>query len=185
MKKTISLHAFSSAKQLALTAVFSALCLIGTIVIAIPLPVGYFNVGDVFVLLAGWCLGPLYGPIAAGVGSALADIVSGFPLYAPATFFIKAVDAFIAYTVWAFLKKAIQKESLDFIPRTLSALLGEAVMLAGYLLYDAILYGFAAAVGGLLGNGMQGLFCLAIATALVAALYPIKAVSQLFPDLKK
>ena len=185
MKKAISLHAFSSAKQLALTAVFSTLCLIGTIVIAIPLPVGYFNVGDVFVLLSGWCLGPLYGPIAAGVGSALADIVSGFPLYAPATFFIKAADAFIAYMVWAFLKKAIQKESLDFIPRTLSALLGEAVMLVGYLLYDTVLYGFAAAIGGLLGNGTQGIFCLAIATAIIAALSPIKAVRQLFPHLKK
>lgn len=185
MKKAISLHAVSFSKPLAFTAVFAALCCIGTVIIAIPLPVGYFNVGDVFVLLAGWCLGPIYGPIAAGVGSSLADIVSGFPLYAPATFFIKAIDAFIAYTVWSLLKKCIKKESFDFLPRTLSALLGESVMVTGYLLYDGILYGFSAAIGGVFGNVMQGVFCGLIAILTVAVLYHTKAVRKWFPSLER
>ena len=186
MKQAVSLRGFSPAKQIAFTALFASLCCIGTVLIVVPLPAsGYFNAGDIFVLLSAWCLGPLFGSVASAVGSALADIVSGFAIYAPATFLIKGLDALVAYTVYAFLKKRLRKESLDFIPRALSALLGESVMLAGYLLYDAILYGLAAAVGGLLGNGMQGLFCFVLATALVAALYPIKAVRQLFPDLKK
>ena len=44
MKTTLRTHAFSLSKQLALTAVFAALCLIGTIVIVVPLPFGFFNV---------------------------------------------------------------------------------------------------------------------------------------------
>ncbi|MBQ7949282.1 MAG: ECF transporter S component [Clostridia bacterium] len=184
MKKASSLYAVSLSKPLAFTAVFAALCCIGTVVIAIPWPVGYFNVGDVFVLLAGWCLGPIYGPIAAGTGSAIADIVSGFPLYVPATFFIKALDALIAYTVWFFLKKCFQKEKFDFIPRIFATILGESVMITGYLLYDSILYGFSAAFGGLFGNVMQGVFCGLIAILTVAILYHTKAARKWFPSLE-
>lgn len=173
----------SISKKLPFTALFAALCLIGTILIAIPMPFGYFNVGDVFVLLAGWCLGPLYGPIAAGLGSALADVISGFPLYVPATFFIKAFDAFIAYMVWAFIKKFIKKEQLDFLPRFLSAVLGEMMMAAGYFLYDGILFGFAAAAGSILGNVTQAVVCLLLAPLVAAPLYHTNAVRKRLPHL--
>ena len=77
-----------SAKKLAFSALFSALVCVASTIIVIPLPNGYFNTGDVFVLLSGWFLGPLFGAISAGVGSMLADIISGFAIYAPATFFV-------------------------------------------------------------------------------------------------
>ena len=95
--------------MLAYSALFAALCCLGTACVSIPMPVsGYFNIGDVFVLAAGWCLGPFFGAAAAGVGSALADVFLGYGIYAPATFFIKAMVAFIAYLVWAFLKKLLK-----------------------------------------------------------------------------
>ena len=84
-------------KRLVYTATFAALCCIATWLLVIPLPYGYFNVGDVFVLLAGWCLGPLYGGLAAGLGCALADVFSGYALYAPATLIIKSLMGVIAY----------------------------------------------------------------------------------------
>ena len=62
----------SAAKRLAFTALFAALCCVGTMFIVIPLPHGYFNAGDVFVLLAGWCMGPVFGGIAAGLHNNLA-----------------------------------------------------------------------------------------------------------------
>ena len=58
------------------TATFAALCCVCTF-IAVPLPFGYFNLGDVFVLLSAWLLGPVLGPLAAGVGTALADVLIG------------------------------------------------------------------------------------------------------------
>ena len=183
MKTTLRTHAFSLSKQLALTAVFAALCLIGTVVIVVPLPFGFFNVGDVFVLLAGWCLGPVYGSVAAAVGSALADVITGFPIYAPATFFIKGLDAFIAYMVWFLLKKCIRKERFDFLPRILSALSGESVMVLGYFGYECLLYGINGAIAAVLGNITQGVFGMILATLLILGFRSIKSVAKFFPHL--
>lgn len=183
MKRAISLQAVSLSKQLAFTAVFAALCCIGTIVIVVPLPTGYFNAGDVFVLLSGWCLGPLYGGIAAAVGSALADVISGFPVYAPATFIIKGGVACLAFYICALFKKAIKKEKLDCIPRALSAITSETVMVLGYFAFEWILYGFGGATGAVLGNVLQGICCGTCATLLLMGLYPVKSVRNFFPFL--
>lgn len=184
MKTVASLRAFSLSKQLTLTALFASLCLVGTLLIPIRLPTGYFNVGDVFVLLAGWCLGPLYGSVAAGLGSALADIIAGYAMYSPFTFIIKALDAFTAYMVWRLLKKCIHKERFDIIPRAISALIGESIMVAGYLLVDTIFYGFYGAIASVFGNALQGVCCMPIALTLAYVLYSLKNVSRLFPSLK-
>ncbi len=173
-----------SSKNLAFAALFAALCCVSTLVIAIPLPNGYFNTGDVFVLLSGWCLGPVYGSIAAAIGSALADVISGYTLYALPTFFIKGIDAFIAYMVWAFLKKIINKEKLDFLPRTISAIVGESFMVLGYFLFELALYGFGGATLALLGNLTQGVCAMICAVLIISVLYPIKATKNLFPLLK-
>ena len=185
MKATHSLHAFSPSKQLTFTALFAVLCLLGTLVISIPLPLGYFNIGDVFVLLAAWCLGPLYGCIAAGLGGALADIIAGFSLYAPFTFLIKAADAFLAYTIWALFTKRTQSKRLDAIFRFLSALVGEVCMAVGYFLTEILLFGASAALVSISGNLLQGGCCLILATAVCTLLQSVSAVKKLFPRLEK
>ncbi len=177
-----STHALSPTRNLAFSALFAALCCVGTLVIVIPLPVGYFNAGDVFVLLSGWCLGPLYGAIAAGLGSALADVISGFPIYAVATFFIKALDALVAYFVCSAFKKFIKKERFDLLSRAFSAILGECVMIVGYFLYESVLYGVLAASGSFLGNVLQGVCCAVCAVLLSFALRQAK-LSAVFPKL--
>lgn len=173
----------SLTKRLTFTAVFAALCCVSTLIIIVPLPNGYLNLGDVFVLLSGWFLGPLYGAVAASVGSALADVWSGFALYAPATFFIKGIDAALAWLIAFLLKKYIRKNSLDFIARAAGAFLGEAVMVLGYFLFETVLYGLAGGAAALLGNMLQGVCCGVVAVALFAALYSVKTVRNLFPIL--
>ena len=185
MKHVYPLQNLSLSKRIALTALFASLCLVGTVVIAIPLPFGYFNVGDVFVLLSGWLLGPIYGCIAAGLGSALADLSMGYGMYAPFTLVIKACSAFTAYMVWCFLKAIIKQPRYSVLPRLLSAFLAETVMVLGYLLTETIFYGFGAATATLLGNTLQGGCCLLLATMVLSALYPIKGVIRLFPHIKK
>ena len=181
MKNTI--NRVPSAKQIAFSALFATLCCIGTLVIALPLPNGYFNAGDIFVLLSGWCLGPIYGSIAAAIGSALADIISGYSFYAPATFFIKGGNAFIAYMVYLFWKKHIQKESADILPRAFSAICGEAWMVLGYFLFEMLFYGIGGASVSLVGNLTQGVCCAIGALLLIAILRPTKGVKKLFPPL--
>lgn len=185
MQNVSTLRVFSHAKHLTFTAVFAALCCVGTLLIRIPLPNGYLNTGDVFVLLAAWCLGPLYGSLAASVGSALADIISGYALYCPATFFIKGGTALLAYAVCALLKKYVKKEGLDIFPRLLSAIAGEFVMVLGYFLYECILYRYSGAVVSVAGNCLQGVLCLSIAVAVFSLLYPVRAVRNFFPALGK
>ena len=170
----------SLTKKLAFTALFATLCCVATLIVSVPLPNGYFNTGDVFVLLSGWCLGPIYGAAAAAVGSALADVWSGFALYAPATFFIKGLNAALAWFVAFCVKKLFKKQSLDFIPRIAGAIAGETVMVIGYFLFEAILYGFAGAAASLVGNTLQGVCCITLAVCLFSALYPIKTVRELF-----
>lgn len=183
MKKATALYGISLSKNIAFSALFAALCCVGTTLIVVPLPYGYFNAGDIFVLLAGWCLGPLYGPIAAAVGSCLADLWSGFALYAPVTFAIKGVDALLAWLVWRALKKFVNRPALDFLPRALGAIVGEAIMVLGYFLFESALYGFAGGAAALLGNTLQGVFCGVCAVALAAVLTNVRSVKRLFPAL--
>ena len=74
-------------QKIVMSSLLAALACVATMIIKIPSPLnGYINLGDCVVLLSGWLLPPVYGFVAAGLGSALADIFSGYIIYAPATF---------------------------------------------------------------------------------------------------
>lgn len=79
-------------------AVFAALICAATLAVQIPTPMtgGYVNVGDCFVLVSAWCLGPWYGFAAGGIGSMLADLLSGYAHYIPGTLLIKGLMATVA-----------------------------------------------------------------------------------------
>ena len=79
-------------KTLTVSAMLAALACVATL-INVPSVDGYKNLGDCIVLLSGCLLGPLYGALAAGMGSALSDIILGYAYYAPATLVIKGVMA--------------------------------------------------------------------------------------------
>ena len=173
-----------NAKNLVYSALFAALCCVATYALTIPLPYGYFNLGDVFVLLAGWCLGPIYGVAAAAVGSALADLLSGYALYAPVTFVIKGVVAWLACELYNALKKPFKTHRFSFIARIIAAIVGELFMVFGYFVYECILYGIAGGVLSVVGNCLQGLFSMICATLLVHLLFSIKPLRSLFPKLQ-
>ncbi|MBN1883072.1 MAG: ECF transporter S component [Deltaproteobacteria bacterium] len=85
-------------RALALMALFSALVTVATLVIRIPIPItkGYFNLGDTLIFIAAALLGPVYGLVAGGVGSALADVIGGYVHFSPWTLVIKGLEGFIA-----------------------------------------------------------------------------------------
>ena len=135
-----------------------ALTCVLTMVVRIPSPTkGYMNLGDAAVLLSGWLLGPIYGSIAGGVGSALADLFAGYPVYVPATFLIKAAMAFLVSLVPLRAKK--NGESRPRLGFMTAAPLSELLMIAGYYLYEAVVIGegFGAAFLGVPGNAVQGI----------------------------
>ena len=140
-------------RKLVYTALLAALTCVATMVIQIPAPVsGYVNLGDCVVLLSAFFLGPWYGAAAAGIGSMLADLLSGFAIYAPGTLVIKAVMAIAA----ALLYRALPMKR-GVLRAAIGGIVAEVIMIVGYLLYGALLMdSFAASLAGVLGNAVQG-----------------------------
>lgn len=85
----------TTTEKLTLTGLMTAAVTVATIAIIIPVPNtgGYIHAGDSMVFLAVLVLGWKYGAFAAGIGSALADLVSGYAQWAPATLVIKMIMA--------------------------------------------------------------------------------------------
>ena len=143
---------------------FAALVCVATMLIKIPSPLkGYFNLGVGIVLLAAWILPLPYGMAAAGLGSALADIFSGYVVYAPATFIIKALMAVVAYSFY----KLFAKKTKSTGSRILSGILAELVMILGYLLFEGILYGFVPSFVNIPANAVQGVAGIVIGVVLI------------------
>ena len=143
----------SNTRKIVMAALMAALACVATMIIKIPSPLkGYLNLGDCIVLTAGWMLSPVYGFLAAGIGSALADIFSGYIIYAPATFIIKGCMALIAF--YGF--KLIHKKSGDLTSRIISSIFAEIMMIFGYFVFEGFLYGFAPSIVNIPANGVQG-----------------------------
>ena len=155
-----------STKKMVLCAIFCALTTVSTMVIQIPSPMnGYVNLGDVFVLLSAYLLGPIYGTIAAGLGSALADVMTGYVIYAPATMIIKSAMAVLAYFIFSGIRKSAKNSLVAILPASIVA---ELVMVAGYFLYACLLMGEGlAAAASIPGNLVQGAVGVIISTLLL------------------
>ncbi len=69
-----------------------------TYAIRVPIPGtgGYLNFGDIAVIFCGLFLGKKWGALAGGVGSALADLIGGFFIFAPITLIAKGLEGFLA-----------------------------------------------------------------------------------------
>ncbi len=85
-------------KKLILAALFAALSCVATMSIRIPTPGtgGYIHPGDAIVILSGVILGPVWGFLVGGIGSALSDLIGGYFIYVPITFVIKGLVALAA-----------------------------------------------------------------------------------------
>ncbi len=141
-------------QKVVVSALLASLVCVATMIIKIPSPLkGYLNLGDCIVLLCGFILSPLYGFLAAGIGSALADVFSGYVLYAPATFAIKGAMALIVFFGFKLLNKKLSKR----ISQIISCVVAEIVMILGYLIFEGLLYGFGPSLVNVPANAVQGL----------------------------
>ena len=141
-------------KKLVMAALMTALTCVATMLIVIPSPFkGYLNLGDCLVLTSGWLLSPVYGFLAAGLGSALADLFSGYVLYAPATFLIKGLMAMIV--CYGF--RLFNKKCNNLTSRIVSGAAAEIAMILGYFVFEGFLYGFVTSAVNIPANGVQGI----------------------------
>ncbi len=141
-------------KKIVMAALMAALACVATMIIKIPSPLkGYLNLGDCIVLVAGWVLSPTYGFLAAGLGSALADLFSGYATYAPATFIIKGSMALVAF--YGF--KLFDKKLGNLTSRIISGIAAEIIMIFGYYVFEGFLYGFISSAVNIPANAVQGI----------------------------
>ena len=140
-------------QKMVIAAMFTAITCVVTMIIKIPSPFkGYLNLGDAVVLLSGWFLSPGYGFMAAGMGSAIADIASGYTVYAPITFVIKGIMAFVANSLY----RVTCKRTEAFLSRIISGISAETIMIFGYFMFEGVLYGFAVSILNLPVSAVQG-----------------------------
>ena len=171
--------------QLAVTAsMLAAMTTLATMIIKVPTlgTNGYVNIGDSIVLISAWVIGNPYGAAAAGIGSALADLLSGYPAYIPGTAVIKFLMAFVASIVFnAATKKNVQRN----IAYAISGVVAELIMIAGYFLYESTILGYGiAAAASIVSNAVQGITCLVLGNALIYVLTKIRYVNELSRNVR-
>jgi len=151
-----------SVRTIALGGVLSALVLLATYLLKIPLPIpnGYVHLGDATIFAAAAVIGP-FAAIVAGLGSALADLISGYGQYALATFLIKAAMGFVAGTVLT------KKPKLSVVASGILFTACEGIMVGGYLLFETFLYGFTTALAAVPYNAIQGVAGIVLGVALL------------------
>jgi len=165
--------------QIVITALFSALICVTTMLVRIPIPAtgGYANLGDGVILICAFLMNPLNAVIAAGLGSMLADVLAGYMSFAPGTLIIKAGVALIALLVYNWLSKRVKQPILAM---AIAGVLAEAFMVLGYFAYEGIFLGIGmGAAGAIIGNIGQGVVGVLVGCLVAPVLNRSKEVREL------
>ena len=130
-----------------ISGILSALVFVITAYLHIPTYNGYVHCGDGLIFLAA-CVLPMPYPIIVGaLGAMLADLLTGFAIWAPGSMIIKGLLALL-FTC---------KSNKILTKRNLVMLLPAALIsTAGYYLYEALITGsFIASLSGIPGSIIQ------------------------------
>lgn len=172
-------------RSMTLAALMTALMTLATLIIRIPNPAtqGYINLGDAMLMTIALLFGWRIGGLAGGVGSALADALGGYFLWAPWTLVIKGIEGVLVGWIAAWgagdarggrsgggvRSAGSARSGRDGTgPRRIAAFVavmaGGAWMVTGYYLAGTVLFGGVAALTEIPGNLTQA------GVAVVAAL---------------
>lgn len=156
----------NSTRRLVLYAILMGLTTALTALFPIPMLVrtGYLNLGDGVLIFTGLLFGPAAGFVVGGFGSALADMILGFPVYIPITLVVKGLEGLLAGLG---MRTSLKKRPL------ILAILSGIFMAIGYFIAEIPLYGFPGSIANLPGNLLQGVVGGFVATLLYHAVGPI------------
>lgn len=131
--------------NLVMTALMMCLIIIATMFIRIPIPMtqGYVHLGDSMIFLSVLVLGKKQGAAAAGLGSALGDVLGGYAFWAPWTFVIKFLMALILGAFVEHMEKKgkhVQGHGIA-AAELIGMILAGLEMAAGYYIVETVMYG--------------------------------------------
>lgn len=145
------------AVKLAVDALAVALVCISTMMIQIPIPLGYMHLGNCCILLVSVFFGKRTGMLAGGLGSCLADLLTGYPQWILPTLLIKGWMGYVIAKVACEKTGEVQMLHIRVFAGTV---LGIVIMVVGYTVAGGILYGSVASgiaqTPGLLLEGVIG-----------------------------
>lgn len=158
-------------KKVVLNGLLIALVCIATMTIQIPMPGtnGYINIGDSVIFISSILFGPVAGMIAGGIGSALADILSGYAHWAIFTLIIKGLEGYLV--------GIIIRNHATVLKSVFATALGTIVMVLGYFAAGIILKGsIVISAASIPANLIQGIVSMAISIPLAYSLSKVKYV---------
>ncbi|MBP1911324.1 ECF transporter S component [Thermococcus stetteri] len=163
---------FRSVNTIAIAGISAALVAVATNVIKVPTPAtgGYINLGDTMVMFTAMLFGPVVGVFAGGVGSALGDVMGGYPGWAPVTLVVKGIEGLVV----GYLAKRMEGNSGLIVGGTIGGLL----MVTGYFLFEAYAFGVPAALEEVPGNLLQAVTGVIVGTVLA------KAIKKRYPEVE-
>lgn len=143
-----------SAKKITMIGLAMAVVCVSTMAIQIPIPLGYMHLGNCCILLISVYADSLTGTLAGGVGSALADLLSGYPQWIIPTLIIKGLMGYVTARV---AKKDGKKARIMSIRTLVATALGISIMIIGYTFFGTLLYGsLAAGLAQIPGLSIEG-----------------------------
>ncbi len=163
---------FRSASVLAISAVLAAVVGVTTafITIATPATGGYLNFGDTMVMFSAMVFGPVVGVFAGGVGSALGDIIAGYPGWAPITLVVKGLEGLaVGY---------LARKSDNVGNLVIAGVVGGIIMVLGYFSFETYMYGVPAALTEVPGNTLQAVTGVLVGTVLA------RVIKKRYPEVE-
>jgi uncharacterized membrane protein len=166
------------------TALMAAIIFVVTYIVRIPMPIasgGYLNIGDAPLYIAAYLLGGPAGAIAGALGSAMSDLAAGYVIYALPTAIIKGTMGFVCGVIMnrKRVKEKCVKGTYNLTHQTkgdgglkrfiLASILGGAIMVGGYAIFEAIFFNLNQAMATVPFNCVQWAGGVAAALALFPA----------------
>lgn len=143
----------SKIKELVHLGLLSALTFVATMAIHVPSwNGGVIHLGDSMIFLTAIVFGRKYATVSGAVGMTMFDVLSGYSVWAPYTFVIKAVMGFITGSI-AHMGGAKGESS---IKNAAGMALGGLWMIAAYYAAEIMITGnFVSPVASVTGNTIQ------------------------------
>ncbi len=136
-------HHSKSLKPFVRISMLTALAAVLTMFPQIPVGNGYVHFGDCIIYITAIFFGPLPAAIVGAIGHALADLISGYAIYAIPTLWIKGILGFVTGKIVF----GCHTKPLRLI---LAAALSFVIVSGGYFLTELLLYGLETALLSLL-----------------------------------
>lgn len=157
-------------KDLVETALLTALVFVATSFIHFTLPGGVgglIHLGTAMLFIVSIVFGGKKGAIAGAIGMTIFDLLGGWILWAPCTFVVKGLMAYIVGSIaWA-----NNKEGKDILYNIIATVVAGVWMIAGYYIWECIiLHSFISPLASIPGNIIQIVVGIVVAIPLSIAL---------------